>query len=126
MRDGAGDLEEPDEVVLILLAQRTSWRLWRVEVHGGPDAVGENQVKPGALIYFVEMRQRAAGVELLAGGVEGWGTVYIVEQAFDEVGCGDEVLETLLVLDADGSQPNSSAMRRAAMYILHCWRPARR
>ena len=101
--NGAGDLEDPDEVVFILLAPADVVEGGGgVEVHGGPDAIGEDEVEAAALVHFIEVRQRAAGVEFLARGVEGWRTVYIVEQAFDQVGRGDEVLEALLVLDADG------------------------
>ena len=74
-----------------------------VEAEGGPDAVGDEAVDPGALVDLVEVGEGLAGVEFGLGafGVDG-GAVGVVEEAFDEVGGGGHVFEALLVLDADG------------------------
>ena len=88
-----------------------------------PELVGDHAVEPGAFVDLVEVRQRLAREKFLAGVfVVDRRPLDVVEQAFDEIGRGREVLEPLLILDADGRAPNSAAMRTAAMYILHCCR----
>ena len=70
--DGAGDLEDPDEVVFILLAPADIVEGGGgVEVHGGPDAIGEDEVEAGAFVDFVEVGQRAAGVDSLPASKTG-------------------------------------------------------
>ena len=69
---------------------------------GGVDAVGEEAVEAGAFIDLVEVGDGLAAADDFAGGVFHRGAVAVVEGAFDEVGGGKEVLEALLVLDADG------------------------
>ena len=56
---------------------------------------------PGAPVDLVEVRQRLARVELPAVLGIDRRPVALVEQALGEVGGGHEVLESLLVLDAD-------------------------
>ena len=105
---GAGDLEEPDEFVEagageVLAPADVVQRGGGVEAERGPDAIGDEAIDAGALVDLVEVDERAAGKEFgLAGfGEDGW-TFAVVEEAFDEVGGYGHVLETLLVLDADG------------------------
>ena len=80
--------------------RRGAW--WRGRGPWRPDAIGEESVDAGAFVNFVEVRQRLAGVELLTRGVEDRRAVDIVQQALDQVGSGGDVLEALLILDADG------------------------
>jgi len=91
--NGAGDLKEPDEVVdavslVVLSPAHIVEGGGGVEVHGGPDAIGKDQVDAGALVCLVEVGQRTAGVEFLARGIEDRRPLHVVQQAFRQVGCG--------------------------------------
>jgi hypothetical protein len=55
----------------------------------------------GALVDLVEMHDGLAGADDLAGGVLHRRPVGGIERALDEVGGGEEILEPLLILDAD-------------------------
>ena len=103
-RHRAGDLEDPDEVVAVGVAPaHVVQRGGRVEAHGRPDAVGDERVHAGALVDLVEVRQRPARRRAPRAvlGVDRR-TVDVVEQPLGQVGRGHQVLEALLVLDADG------------------------
>ena len=67
-----------------------------------PDAIGDQRVQPGAFVHFVEVRQRAARHKARGRrrGVHRR-TVDVVQQAFHQVGCRRQVLQALLILDAD-------------------------
>jgi len=103
-RGGSADKEDPDELVVVFFSpadvvEGVFGRLTECVV----DAVSEEGVKAGAFVDFVEVGERLALVEdagAIAGG-DGW-AVRVVEHAFGEVAGGEEVVEALLVLDADG------------------------
>ncbi len=114
-RDGAGDFEDPDVVVdgafavgVFSFAGVVAAPAEVVEGVVGrvaelfPELVGDEAVESGAFIDFVEMGEGLAFVEFAAVFGEGGRAIGAVEGAFDEVGCGGEVFEALLVLDADG------------------------
>ena len=65
------------------------------------DAVGEQRVEPGAFVHFVEVHDRLAVANRLAVDGHDRRTVVVVEHALDEVGGRHQVLQALLVLDAD-------------------------
>jgi hypothetical protein len=74
-----------------------------VEAELAPHAVGDQRVDPAPSSTSLKWGSGVAGVELRAGrGVGHRRAVAVVEQALDEVGGGQQVLEPLLVLDADG------------------------
>ena len=106
-RNGAGDLEHPDELLAAVHWKRFAvadvvQRGLGTETELGPDAIGDQSVQAGALVHFVEMRQRTAFVQhaaVAAGGNRR--AVHIVEQAFRQVGGRRQVLQALLILDAD-------------------------
>ena len=66
------------------------------------DAVGKETVETGALVDFVEVGERLAGPDDFPGGVFHGRSVAVVEDAFDQIAGGEEILEALLILDADG------------------------
>ena len=73
-RSGAGDLQHPDEVVdavaaVVLAPAQIVQRGGGIEPQRCPAAVGDERIEAGAFIDLVEMRQRAAGVKLLAVSV---------------------------------------------------------
>jgi Ca2+-binding RTX toxin-like protein len=74
----------------------------RALAEGGVDAVREEPIEAGAFVDLVEVRERLAGADDFAGRVLDWRAVGVVEDALDEIARGEEVLEALLVLDADG------------------------
>ena len=113
-RCGAGDEEHPDvgvEGLGEILAAGTRVvaappeivkRVLGREAELAPEPVGDESVEAGALVHFVEVGKRLAGEEFLAGHlVINGGTLDVVEESLDEIGGGGEVLEALLVLDAD-------------------------
>src|SRR5690606_37682023 len=106
-RGAAGDEEHPDVVVggaaLVPIAPaQVMERVFDGLAEGLVNAVGEEAVEAGAFVHFVEVRDGFAGADDFALGVFDGRTVAVVERAFDEVGGGEEILEALLVLDADG------------------------
>ena len=67
-----------------------------------PLAGQEQPVQAGAFVYFVEVRERAAGVQFAAiVGISGW-PLHVIQQTLHKIGSGSEVLKALLILDADG------------------------
>ncbi len=78
-------------------------RVGRVQAHGLPHPVGDERVDRDALVHLVEVWQRVVGVQhpgAVAAGHRGPG--HVVEQPLDQVAGRCQVLEALLVLDADG------------------------
>ncbi len=74
-----------------------------IEAERFPAAVGDHHIHTGALVHFVEVRKRAAGIQLVVRSLgEDRRTISVVQHAFGEVGGGRHVFESLLVLDADG------------------------
>ena len=68
-----------------------------------PDAIGHQRVQAGAFVHFVEMRQRLALVEHAPVAARAHRRpVHVVQQAFGQVGCRRQILQPLLILDADG------------------------
>ena len=102
-RDGAGDLEDPDELPVVFLAPAdVVKRGRRVEAHRGPDAVGDQGVGGDPLVDLVEVRQGLPVPQHPAAVPAGdRRAVDVVEQALGQVARGDEVLKALLVLDPD-------------------------
>ena len=113
-RCGAGDEEHPDigveglgEILaagagVVAAPTEIVERVLRREAELTPELVGDKPVEPGALVHFVEVGKRLSREKLLAGHlVINGGTLDVVEESLDEVGGGSEVLEALLVLDAD-------------------------
>ncbi len=66
------------------------------------DAQRHQGVEPGAFIDFVEMRQWLAAIEhsLAVAALDGR-TLGVVERPFHQIAGGHQILEALLVLDAD-------------------------
>ncbi len=107
-RGGTRDLEDPDELVDAVVRDRCTpadvvQRVRGVDAEVGPDPVGDQRVDAGAFVDFVEMRHGAADEEDRAVGPGDRRAVGVVQQPFGEVGGDAEVLEPLLVLDADGA-----------------------
>jgi hypothetical protein len=64
--------------------------------------IGHQAVQPGALVDFVEVGNGLAPIEhALAVAAFHRRTIGVVERAFDEVARGHQILEPLLVLNAD-------------------------
>ena len=58
-RRRAGDLEDPDELAVVVLAlAEVVQRVLRSEAELAPDAVGHQAIQPRALVHLVEVRQR--------------------------------------------------------------------
>ena len=106
-RRAAADLEDPDvflrraglvPIAPTQIVQRVFGRLLERFV----DALGEQAVESGALVHFVEMRERLAIVEdaLTVAGFH-WRTLAIVQRAFHEIAGGQQVFQALLILNAD-------------------------
>jgi hypothetical protein len=66
------------------------------------DAVGEQAIEPGALVDFVEMWEGLAGADDFAPRILHRRPVGTVESALDEIRGGEQILQTLLVLDTNG------------------------
>src|SRR5262245_25113388 len=104
----ARDLKNPDEFLMPVPAIRLAVADivqggLRIVAQLGPDAVGRQGVEPGAFVHFIKMRQRAALVEDAAVAARGDGRpVGVVQQTLSEVRGGREVLQSLLILNADG------------------------
>ena len=60
------------------------------------------RIDADALVHFIKVRQRPAGIKLAAIAAVGGRTLDIVEQALGEIGGGSQILKPLLVLNADG------------------------
>ncbi len=74
-----------------------------VEAERVPHAVGHHGVNSCTFIHLVEVGQRLMRVELFAiRDTQYRRTFNVVQQTLHEVGGGNHILETLLVLDADG------------------------
>ena len=107
-RHRAGDLEDPHEFLVPLTwyasPQRTSCSVFSgSKPSSRPDAVGDQPVEAGALVDFVEVRQRLALVEHAAVAASRHRRpVDVVQQALHQVRCRRQVLQALLILDADG------------------------
>ena len=74
----------------------------RVVAEMRPDAVGDQRIEPRALVHLVEVRQRLVLVEHAAFRVAHRRPVHVVEQALGEVGGWRQILQPLLILNADG------------------------
>jgi len=73
-----------------------------IQSHRGPDPVGDEGVDGDSFVHFVEVRQRlVAPKDSRAVAAPHRRTVGVVEQPFGDVRRGYEVLQALLVLDAD-------------------------
>ena len=68
-----------------------------------PDAVGDQRVKPRALVHFIEVRQRLVLVEhpSVASGPNRR-PFHIIKQAFRQIRRRRQILQALLILNADG------------------------
>ncbi len=74
----------------------------RREAQMRPDAVGHQRVQSRALVHFVEMRQRSSFIKHPTVATRTNGRpIGIVQQALSQVGGGRQILETLLILNAD-------------------------
>ena len=102
-RHGAGDLEHPHEIAPVALAvPQVVQRRLGIEAERGPDAIRDQRVEPGALIHFVEVRQRPALIKHApVRRSRDRRTIHIIEQPFCKIGRRREVFQSLLVLDAD-------------------------
>jgi len=78
-------------------------------------ATREEAVETGAFVDFVEIRNRFSVANDVACGVSCRRAVAVVEGALDQIGGGQQVLQSLLILDADGLGTDSSARRTAAI-----------
>jgi len=103
-RRGAADEQHPDIVAAVLLTPaQVVQGVLRGEAKLAPQAVGDEAVEAGAFVHLVEMRQRLALEEHApAVGAAHGRAVRVVERALHEVAGGCEILQPLLVLDADG------------------------
>lgn len=106
-RSGTTDEEDPDILVccagLVPIAPTQVVQGgfgWLLEC--GVHALGHEGVDTTALVHFVEVWVGLAFEDDLAGCVLDRRTVCAVEHTFDEVGSGAEVLEALLILNAEG------------------------
>ena len=66
------------------------------------DAVGEEAIQTGALVHFVKVGDGFAFADHGTVGAGDRRTFGGVQGAFDEVGSGEQIFETLLILNADG------------------------
>ena len=106
-RRAAADEKDPDvitdgaaavDVAPAQIVQRVFHRL----AHRLMNAIGHQSVQPGAFIHFVEMRQRLAFVQHAAAvAAVDRRAIGIVQRSLDQVGCRQQILQSLLVLDAD-------------------------
>jgi len=105
----ARDEEDPDVIVyavaLIMLAPANIvQRILRGETQLAPKTIGNQAIQAGTLIHLVKMRQRLIGIEDGAGLCAFHGrTVNVVEQAFDQIAGWRQILQALLVLNANSS-----------------------
>jgi hypothetical protein len=77
-------------------------RVFGREAELAPEFVGEEAIEAGAFVDFVEVRQSFAFEKDFSGPrVFDGRAIDVVEEAFDEVAGGREVLESLLILNAD-------------------------
>ena len=90
----AAELRAPAHIV-----QRVFDRLAERAMH----AIREQPVQPGALVHFVEMDHGLAFEEHPPSVARAHGrTIGVVQRAFHEVARGQQVFQSLLILDADG------------------------
>ena len=93
-------------------------RVLRRLTEGLVDALREQAVEAGAFVDLVEVRQRLSLEDRLRGA---WGTdrrpLRIVEHPLDEVAGREEILEALLILDAD--EVAAEAFREAERGDVH-------
>ena len=66
------------------------------------DAISHQTVETGTLIDLVKVRQGLAAANDAPLGIFCRWSVGVIEQTLGEIGSGEEILEPLLVLDADG------------------------
>ena len=101
-RDGAGDLEDPHEAPVVVLAPAHVVQGGRgVQAHRLPQPVGHQRVDRHALVGLVEVRERLpVPQDARAVARADRRALDVVHQALGQVGRGGEVLEALLVLDA--------------------------
>ena len=102
------DQEDPNEIIharsceVLSPAQVVQSVLGR-KTEAAPELVRQQTVQSGALIHFVEMGHGLSREQNSARtGACDRGAVHVVEQALGQVAGGREVLQALLVLDADG------------------------
>ena len=106
-RRAAADLEHPDVILrragLIPIAPaQIVQRVFRRLLERLVNALGEQAVESGALVHFVEVRERLAVEEhALAVARFHRRTIGVVQRAFHEIAGGQQVLQSLLVLNAD-------------------------
>ena len=68
-----------------------------------PNAIGDQRIQAGALVHFVEVRQRVIFIQHAPVAARAHRRpIDIVQQAFRQIGSRRQVLQTLLILDADG------------------------
>ena len=103
----AGDLVDPDELAVEVLAPaHVVQRVVGDESHRPPHPVGDERVDGDALVGLVEVRERPALVQHARAVARGHRRALgRVQHALGEVGCRHQILEALLVLDADGVEP---------------------
>ena len=109
-RHGTRNLEHPDEFLFAVdcvgfaVPQVMQCR-FRIHAKPSPDAVRDQRVQPRAFVDFVEVGHGATREELAAVSALGGRTFDVIQQALHQIGCRTDVLESLLVLDADRVAP---------------------
>ena len=106
-RSGAADEEHPHvfahragliPVAPANVVQRGFHRLPRGPLH----AIREQRIQPRAFIHFIEVHQRLAFEQNSpAVSASNGRTVGIVKRPFDQVACRQQILQPLLILNAD-------------------------
>ncbi len=103
-RHRARDFEHPDELIANLATPaHIVERRFRRKSENVPDAIGDERVETSTFVHFIEMWNRLPRVQFFAGDfVTNRRALDVVEQTFDQIGRGRDVLQTLLILNADG------------------------
>ena len=66
-----------------------------------PEAIRGQRVQPGAFVHFVKVRHRLAGKQLPAIRIPNRRSIDVVQHTLGEIAGRRQILETLLVLNAD-------------------------
>ncbi len=107
-RGAAADEEDPDVIgngaaAVDVAPAKIVQRVLHGLIHRLMDAEREQSVEPGAFVDFIKMRQRLALIQNPAAvAAADRGTIGVVQRALDQVGSRQQILQTLLVLNADG------------------------
>src|SRR5271157_6592733 len=103
-RNGPGNFKHPNKLLVEHLTKtHIVQRGLRFETQLAPYAVRHQRVNAGALVNFIEMRKRVACIQhATRARLANRRPVHIVQESFRKIGSCREVLESLLILDADG------------------------